>query len=393
MAFFFNEKPLHELFFCNDFLPLYKCSSCSLRCNEKVQISNHVCETRFNYVQVKSKFCEQCKAKSFSVMWHYFHSIQCNFQKAKLNGKGHKCDQCLYSTSRKRSLLRHQLSKHTPVDFRTYLQCDQCDAKYLKMRNLHLHKLYKHTPSDLLKWLHCDKCTYKTMHHSYLRLHHEFKHSIGKKIGCDHCSFTTHAKRYLGRHHCSLHSTNLSKTHYCTLCNFKTTSKRNLKFHMVSKYHKREKDMKCEKCTFETYTEKGLAQHIKYKHAAPEKQYQCDQCTYATHDSRSLRDHKINKHLSENEITFYNCTKCQCKYKLKKRLTVHMQVKHSNDGKGIKCDQCSFVTSWNYQLKKHKAMQHPEHLNAPLKCKICDFNTVDEIYFRKHIKTVHEKVA
>ena len=59
--------------------------------------------------------------------------------------------------------------------------------------------------------------------------------------------------------------------------------------------------------------------------------------------------------------------------------------------KMYKCDQCTFSTKYDYNLKPHVKVVH-EKIKDAVACDKCDYKTHIQIYLQKHVKAVHDKI-
>ena len=150
-------------------------------------------------------------------------------------------------------------------------------------------------------------------------------------------------------------------------------------------FHKEIKPFKCIICNFETSTNKNLKKHMKSVHEEI-KPFKCKLCDYETASNFHLKLHINSVH---EWIKPFKCSKCDSSFSQKDDMKIHVESVHEGI-KPFKCNICNFETSTDYNLKKHKESVH-EGLK-PFKCTICDYKTARNFHLKLHINSVHERI-
>ena len=120
----------------------------------------------------------------------------------------------------------------------------------------------------------------------------------------------------------------------------------------------------CNKCPFYTSNLKMYQKHQR-AHNNPSS-YHCKLCPYLTVMKALIEKHTINKHGIMHKHAF--------------------RTQSQSIEKVLKCDLCSFTTSFPHALRTHKMI----HKKEPDKCPHCDFKTRLEFLMIKHIKHKHQ---
>lgn len=187
----------------------------------------------------------------------------------------------------------------------------------------------------------------------------------------------------------------------------------NIKYEEVNTFEEHPKMMQerynCEKCNTFDLTKKGLRDHYrshhpelktekcsycKTKHFAfliDEHMQNCKKASYSTvcpicgvivdqkDISRHIETHKTKK--QGNIEKPYQCDICSIRTVAKCGLVKHMQVQHLQHR--LRCEVCYSEFKTPSVLIAHIRKYHPER-KAPLKCKLCEFQTADASVLRRH---------
>ena len=216
----------------------------------------------------------------------------------------------------------------------------------------------------------CTKCDYKTYHKDHFRQHVKAKH--GDTIEID--------------------------TEKCTICDFQTQNRHELKKHKENTGHIN--TFFCDKCDYKSFRPRRLAAHFEETHdegkgSFREKQYSCNECDFKTKIKGDLRSHLLTKHnIIENGSSIFQCYQCDYVSTRQSRLKIHMSAKHSTF-KDFTCDECDFATATNDALRRHIISIHThtrlqtDHENKSFPCDICASKFTILNYLKKHKKTVH----
>lgn len=149
-----------------------------------------------------------------------------------------------------------------------------------------------------------------------------------------------------------------------------------------------------------------LNNHIYIKHN-DEKPFKCLLCAFACKKNKELKAHLI----VHSQIRSYKCNSCDCAYKTKQSLDIHILAAHS-DIKPYKCTKCEYSTKQKKSLKDHikthenKKEHKCDHLGCKkafnqltgllahkkkhlelYKCAICGKNFINQSLYDGHMNT------
>ena len=149
------------------------------------------------------------------------------------------CDQCEYIGS-KWGLKSHKRDMHRGIKY----PCDECEFVANFRSNLRRHKQAKH---EGIRYP-CDQCDHISATPFCLKQHWKAFHG-DDNYQCDQCEFVAKLPKNLLKHKRRVHI----KPHKCTLCDFKTGTKCDLKHHILFKHE--DAHANCEECglTFASY--------------------------------------------------------------------------------------------------------------------------------------------
>ena len=143
-----------------------------------------------------------------------------------------------------------------------------------------------------------------------------------------------------------------------------------------------------------------MPDHIKRMHGNEE--FSCDECTFTTKTKRRLTVHVGIKH-SEKK---FKCMRCESKFGFQFGLTHHMKTVHAytfpeNENDIVSCPFCNFKSkSWNVKrhLKVHKEKKNldqprrsvEEDKKYKYKCKFCEKSYAKQESLDNHLFTNHK---
>ena len=107
----------------------------------------------------------------------------------------------------------------------------------------------------------------------------------------------------------------------------------------------------CDDCDFESSRKENLKFHIDYRHNLIEK-YLCDQCEFSAIAKKYVKTHKMNMH----ETKIISCKDCTFETNKYTQYKKHRIESHS--GPKLMCEECDFVTFKKYKLEDHRNAIH-----------------------------------
>ena len=147
-----------------------------------------------------------------------------------------KCDKCEFTCSTESELLEHNQKQHTQT-----LNCDKCEYTCRSSEDLKKHKEKKHKENNK-KELNCNKCEKRFLSEDALSNHTRNDHGQRKtsltedSYSCDECVMTCYLKDTLVRHKKFEHGG--KSVYLCTVCEYGSTSKDDLRVHIKDKHSK-----------------------------------------------------------------------------------------------------------------------------------------------------------
>ena len=192
---------------------LFKCDQCDLESKSESAMNNH---KNIVHNGQKKFICEQCDFKTgygCSLKGH----IEDVHEKIRAN-----CTICSWKGARI-YLAKHKREVHFSQK-KDNFKCDICSNEYL--RNEHLKKHVNRDHRGLR--YSCPNCEHKATTTGGLKVHISSKHE-GTRYPCKQCSHKAYCKSSLIKHMNVIHLN--IKTNICNICEFKASTKSNLKMH------------------------------------------------------------------------------------------------------------------------------------------------------------------
>ena len=228
--------------------------------------------------------CEQCKLT-------FDRSDALKFHNEKIHeGIVYNCEFCkTYSVSRKSSLARHILSKHSDVKPKHMKSCIE------------------------------EGCAYKTQYTQQLNRHIESKHEGIVRFKCNvtNCAFgfsrkrefQRHAKTHAKKEYPVVERTYAPRTVSCDKdeCNSKFENTKELKTH-IEQYHEGEYFCSFDNCNYEAIRLKYLRRHVRYQHGQDS-----NTCTEEGCDGKFEHLRDLKRHIA---LTHRGATKYCCKFEI-----------------------------------------------------------------------------
>ncbi|VEN41693.1 unnamed protein product [Callosobruchus maculatus] len=233
---------------------------------------------------------------------------------------------------------------------------------------------------------------------------------------CSHCSRAFARKTNLDKHKIKMHSdetaTYSQKLYECSICNYKTATKRNFIRHNAvnGKYwenglevgHRKPEggSLICYTCNYAAHSKKSLEKHIaarncSLKTSLPANKYVCPQCNRAFARKESLDNHETRINLEQTATHSQNVyDECSiCNYKTVKKSNYDMHA-HSSDRQVFSCNYCSAAYTTKHRLNDHIMRKHPNVTTDTVHDgSECTYETVKKSPFDRHNMLVHPDTA
>ena len=139
----------------------------------------------------------------------------------------------------------------------------------------------------------------------------------------------------------------------CNVCNFSTSTDRNLRMHRKTLHSEIQDTYKCDVCKKQLDNKSELLKHIKSKH----QDSKCHICQFTAVSPSYLKSHMKRKHEKES----YQCDECPESFKTKMNLVYHKR----NHVAAFKCDHCEFKGVSINALRYHMTHRHVKE-NSPM---------------------------
>ncbi|CAH2003480.1 unnamed protein product [Acanthoscelides obtectus] len=221
-----------------------ECTDCTYKTTIKHNFTRHILQHSGAKTVYKNSVCIHCNATYSRKLGLDDHILRKHPEfAASVSSKIHGCANCTYKTTSKDNFRKHMLKHSSAKIYKSSVVCIHCNARFKRKSRLNDHILVKHpdfTISITSKIYKCAHCTYKTTL-KYSLVKHMLNHpgatgSINFNV-CIHCNATFTRKMCVDDHilrkHPEFISSVSSKIHECTSCTYKTTSKDNLRKHLL----------------------------------------------------------------------------------------------------------------------------------------------------------------
>ena len=151
---------------------------------------------------------------------------------------------------------------------------------------------------NIMKMWNCSLCDYCSRRKIDLRKHIEVKHE-GVKYDCKECNNQYATKEKLKRHIKAIHE---GLKFICYECNSQFTRKESLTYHFNSQHEGIK--LECNKCNYQCVSKKSLKQHVKTVHDGVK--VQCKMCTNQYSGMRTLKIHVKLKHDIQDPLSNFD---------------------------------------------------------------------------------------
>ena len=187
------------------------------------------------------------------------------------DGVKYYCHDCDFKTTVSNELDFHIDSEHNGLDVNTNHQCAQCGKVLSSAKNLSKHEKLIHL--EKREKMSCKQCTYQAFSQTAMYNHIQ---SVHKNINypCESCGKLYPSNYALKCHVMKVHDKSVVVE--CDQCDYKTTSKGTLQFHISAKHDKVE--FNCDLCDNKYSYLTRLKAHKKSVHEG--KRYSCDSCSF-----------------------------------------------------------------------------------------------------------------
>ena len=207
---------------------------------------------------------------------------------------------------------------------------------------------------------------------------------INRMRRCTKCDFIAGSIAEFENHLKDVHSDVIQS---CTQCAFKTKFTRSLTRHVGRNHgHEGSIDMKCPHCTFVTRSSEVLKKHKQRQHGL--FLLECDICGAKFKQTTHLKIHQEGQHFGIR----FKCSYPLCTYESAQKGHRNIHEKSKHEGRTFECDVCGVTYSHQFDVKKHKLVQHiNQDENAEkLKCEACSFFTTSGAKkLQGHIRSRH----
>jgi hypothetical protein len=287
------------------------------------------------------------------------------------------CADCGHISAHKHLYYKHRKLVHGKG--KQILACPDCD--YVGQGTSHVKRHIK-TVHLGIKDIMCDQCNWVTALKADLKRHKKTVHCgpgpVNAKQVCPHCGYLAPIAAALKRHISAVHY--LVKDFKCDQCDYATAYKNSLKRHMESASHGKDalksirsepKVVECSHCDYVGGSAHLVGRHFKAVHRQV-KDFLCDQCDYATSYKHALKRHKqqaTHRHPASRKIKKESdhedgrCPQCFFVGKSQHHLRKHIKSEHPRL-KEFKCDQCTYESSYENCVERHKKKAHDGELEV-----------------------------
>ena len=171
-------------------------------------------------------------------------------------------------------LNEHKRLAHEGLNY----SCNECDWSSKRKKSLYTHIAIKHIGLRI----NCNECDWSTTTSSKMKTHIQSKH-LGIRHCCDQCGYLTTTKYLLDKHVKRIHQVS-----FCDVCEFKSSSKPEFIKHWTLD------KLQCKQCDYIASRVDNMKMHMQAIH--DQETYLCKVCPYKSSTPRYLSQHIKSKH-------------------------------------------------------------------------------------------------
>ena len=359
-----------------------------------------------------SKSCPDCDGKFESKK-----SLKCH-KKSVHKRCVRSCGECGKECVNQKSLLNHMRLHKEKIEcnicgkiisqgyMKTHLQNCLLEPKSPKSKSKSQYPKSKFTQKSSQEnntMFRCTECEYSTRDKSNLKKHVRNVH-LTMKYNCDFC-----AKKFnnvdLFQNHIKVHETKMNKEEEivwfeCSICDFKSKRKNNLKRHKERHEKTKVKVQKPSKGRFKNY-----GSYTEYNEDV-EKKWKCKLCDFSSSRNWSLLKHIDSLHFNTGSISCDICGKVVKHHYITKHISLYHTTKdgHSKCEKCLKdipsenfndhqcemiaCDQCGKLFPRKGLLLTHVRLVHATECHS---CSVCGNIFTSKERLKHHLKSHEDK--
>ncbi|KAK4885663.1 hypothetical protein RN001_001934 [Aquatica leii] len=343
------------------------CSQCGEVFTERINLIRHLLEIHNTKLKNLPFRCDQC-LKSFVKQRSLFYHLQRHYKFVCMdcgtcsntshehnnhvlthkNQKPWQCIKCGDMFSRRQLYFNH-LKQHDRY------KCLTCKESFASQTHALKHRKNDHLVQGLEPRLHCPYCP-STFFRSLLLQMHLHKHrDEGTPLHCKFCNkFFQTPRQYLKHCLTTIHDKKSPENDFfvCEYCGKQFMKKHIFEKHLHRFHGEQLGPYTCTYCNYKTKFRPNLSRHLKL-HFTKENQFICDHCGKYFSNEAVLRDHINYIH---KEVKQFKCAKCDKCFKRKSELTRHLSA-HS-DLRPYCCEICSNTYKRISHLRRHEENAH-----------------------------------
>ena len=224
-----------------------------------------------------------------------------------------------------------------------------------------------------------------------------FKRELNGLFKCPHCNSEYHTILSL-RHHVDDYHLKV-KRFLCGKCDYKTYTRSCIRSHIVNNHPTGEceiKALKCQECETNPEPHEHSYEIINdyvrktFKDFEKISNLKCEECGLGSFGSNKERiKHYKSEHPGKH---IYNCNYCKYGSNYLPNVNSHVDSKHEK--KELKCEKCSYKTTWNQLFHLHMRSEHGifqrntsynvQGNEQSYLCQDCGYSTTSKSDFKKH---------